>query len=51
MRQNATGPGRPGREDQLSLTGMAAEAIGWDYQELCVNIVNQAIPVEDLFAA
>lgn len=46
--QNATGTGRPGREDQLSLIGMAAQAIGWDYQELSVNILNQAVPIERL---
>lgn len=29
-----TGPGRPGREDQLSLSGMAAAAAGMRYGDL-----------------
>jgi hypothetical protein len=29
-----TGPGRPGREDQGSLTAIAAAALGWDYETL-----------------
>jgi hypothetical protein len=32
--QNLTGPGRPGREDQASLTTLAAEELGWDYRKL-----------------
>lgn len=31
MAQNITGPGRPGRDDQTSLMGLAAESMGWDY--------------------
>ncbi|KAJ5596536.1 D-alanine--D-alanine ligase [Penicillium hetheringtonii] len=31
MKPNITGPGRPGREDQTSLMGLAAESLGWDY--------------------
>ncbi|KAM0197075.1 hypothetical protein ACHAPI_005296 [Fusarium lateritium] len=38
--QNMTGPGRPGREDQASLTLLAAEALGWDYQELLRRILS-----------
>lgn len=34
-----TGPGRPGRENQASLTAMAATAIGWDYGTLLQNIL------------
>ncbi|KKY39191.1 putative d-alanine ligase [Diaporthe ampelina] len=34
MKPNMTGPGRPGRDDQASLTMMAASALGWDYKEL-----------------
>ncbi|OCF31438.1 hypothetical protein I317_07705 [Kwoniella heveanensis CBS 569] len=42
MKPNATGPGRPGRDEQASLTTMAAEEIGWDYQALITNILRQA---------
>ncbi|GFZ48773.1 hypothetical protein JCM24511_06522 [Saitozyma sp. JCM 24511] len=48
MKPNATGPGRPGREEQASLTTMAAEMIGWDYGELIVNILRQARLVSDV---
>lgn len=34
-----TGPGRPGRDDQASLTMMAASALGWDYKELLRQIL------------
>lgn len=37
-----TGPGRPGREDQASLTVMAAEALGWSYERLLVEILSSA---------
>ena len=40
--QNMTGPGRPSREDQASLTAMAAAAIGWDYGTLLQNILVSA---------
>lgn len=40
MTQNMTGPGRPGREDQASLTAIAAAAaMGWDYGTLLQNIL------------
>lgn len=29
-----TGPGRPGREDQSSLTALAAAGLGWNYKQL-----------------
>lgn len=32
--QNMTGPGRPGREDQASLTALAASRLSWDYSRL-----------------
>jgi hypothetical protein len=35
-----TGRGRPGREDQDSLTAIAAAAIGWDYAALLQNILS-----------
>ncbi|KAL4910508.1 hypothetical protein BDW74DRAFT_184417 [Aspergillus multicolor] len=42
MKPNMTGPGRPGREDQASLTAMAAAALGWDYGTLLENILGGA---------
>lgn len=43
--QNMTGPGRPGREDQASLTAIAAEAMGWDYGTLLQRILESAQPL------
>lgn len=43
-----TGPGRPGREDQASLIGMAAEAIGWDYPRLLQEILSGACTLREL---
>ena len=34
MKPNMTGPGRPGREDQDSLSAIAARAVGWGYVDL-----------------
>ncbi|KAJ5156309.1 hypothetical protein N7492_009112 [Penicillium capsulatum] len=45
MKPNMTGPGRPGREDQASLTAMAAFAIGWDYGTLLQKILASATPL------
>ena len=45
-----TGPGRPGREDQASLTAMAAEALGWDYAMLLRNVLGTARPLGELRA-
>ncbi|KAL4922606.1 hypothetical protein BDW62DRAFT_256 [Aspergillus aurantiobrunneus] len=42
MKPNMTGPGRPGREDQASLTAIAASAMGWDYGTLLENILRGA---------
>ncbi|KAJ5354186.1 ATP-grasp fold subdomain 1 [Penicillium brevicompactum] len=39
MKPNMTGPGRPGREDQASLTALAAAGCGWDYQSLLEHIL------------
>ncbi|KAF2182382.1 glutathione synthetase ATP-binding domain-like protein [Zopfia rhizophila CBS 207.26] len=39
---NMTGPGRPGREDQASLTAIAAKALGWDYGKLLKEILASA---------
>ena len=40
-----TGPGRPGREDQASLTALAATAIGWDYATLLEKILASSAPL------
>jgi hypothetical protein len=42
MKPNMTGPGRPGREQQDSLSGLAARAIGWSYADLLLNMLTQA---------
>jgi hypothetical protein len=41
-----TGPGRPGREDQASLTAIAAAAMGWDYGTLLQHILESAQPLD-----
>ncbi|KAH7078031.1 hypothetical protein BKA63DRAFT_509538 [Paraphoma chrysanthemicola] len=48
MKPNMTGPGRPGRENQSSLTAMAAEAAGWDYCRLLQEIISSAIGLRTL---
>ncbi|GAQ02689.1 hypothetical protein ALT_0010 [Aspergillus lentulus] len=45
MKPNMTGPGRPGREDQASLTAIAAAAMGWDYGTLLQKILAGAQPL------
>ncbi|KAI1762443.1 glutathione synthetase ATP-binding domain-like protein [Hypoxylon sp. FL1150] len=50
MKPNMTGPGRPGRDDQASLTLMAASALGWDYQQLLRQILSTSRPLKDLKA-
>ncbi|MDB0573626.1 biotin carboxylase [Ralstonia solanacearum] len=42
MKPNMTGAGRPGREDQDSLSALAARAVGWDYRELLVRMMGAA---------
>jgi len=42
MKPNMTGAGRPGREDQDSLSAIAARAVGWSYAELLVRMVEGA---------
>jgi D-alanine-D-alanine ligase-like ATP-grasp enzyme len=42
MKPNMTGPGRPCRDDQDSLTAIAARAIGWTYQDLLLNMLGNA---------
>lgn len=42
-----TGPGRPGREDQASLSAIAAAGMGWDYPMLLENILKGAQALSD----
>lgn len=42
MKPNMTGPGRPGRENQDSLSALAARAIGWDYADLLETMLRQS---------
>lgn len=42
MKPNMTGPGRPGREDQDSLSALAARSIGWSYTELLLTMLDHA---------
>lgn len=39
MKPNMTGAGRPGRDDQDSLSALAARAIGWSYEDFLENIL------------
>lgn len=48
MKPNQTGPGRPGREDQASLTAMAATKLGWDYGALLMHILGSAPTLKEL---
>jgi hypothetical protein len=43
--QNMTGPGRPGREEQASLTALAAAQLGWDYERLLLEMLSTAVPL------
>jgi hypothetical protein len=42
LKPNLTGAGRPGRDDQDSLTTMAARELGWSYGDLLINMLRQA---------
>ena len=48
LKPNMTGPGRPEREDQASLTAMAAQRLGWNYPELLKQILGSAKTLEHL---
>ncbi|KAH6655686.1 D-alanine--D-alanine ligase [Truncatella angustata] len=48
MKPNMTGPGRPGREDQASLTAIAANGLGWDYAMLLRHILDSARTLYEL---
>ena len=39
MKPNMTGPGRPGRADQQSLSAIAARAEGWSYTDLLLAML------------
>lgn len=43
-----TGRGRPGRDEQASLTLLAAAALGWDYKELLRQILGTSYTLEAL---
>ncbi|KAI0441144.1 hypothetical protein F4803DRAFT_437423 [Xylaria telfairii] len=42
LKPNMTGPGRPGRSDQASLTALAAAGLGWDYPTLLMQLLASA---------
>lgn len=48
MKPNMTGPGRPGRENQASLTTLAAAEHGWNYPSLLKHILSTATPLGSL---
>lgn len=50
MKPNMTAPGRPGRDDQASLTAMAAAGLGWTAADLLRNILGTASTLEELRA-
>ena len=41
MKPNMTGASRPHRQDQDSLTALAARKIGWNFDDLILNMFNQ----------
>ena len=42
MKPNMTGAGRPGRNDQDSLSAIGAKGVGWDYADLLMAMLNYA---------
>lgn len=48
MKPNMTGSGRPGRDEQSSLTAMAAERLGWSYGQLLKHMLGSAQTLETL---
>ncbi|KAH8587487.1 hypothetical protein B0O99DRAFT_656406 [Bisporella sp. PMI_857] len=48
MKPNMTGPGRPGREDQASLTALAAAGLGWDYSKLLRHMLHSSCTLRQL---
>ena len=45
-----TGPGRPGRDDQSSLTALAASALGWNYANLLEHVLGTSCSLQKLRA-
>jgi len=43
-----TGPGRPGRDQQASLTAIAAAQLGWDYPRLLLEMLTAAVLLHDM---
>lgn len=43
-----TGPGRPGRDDQASLTLLAAQALGWDFSRLLEETLKTSQTIQEL---
>lgn len=48
MKPNMTAPGRPGRDNQASLTLLAAEGLGWTPGDLIRNILDTANTLQEL---
>jgi D-alanine-D-alanine ligase-like ATP-grasp enzyme len=48
MKPNMTGPGRPGRDNQASLTAIAAAQLGWDYPRLLCEMLQSALSLRRL---
>ncbi|KAH6625209.1 hypothetical protein C7974DRAFT_313945 [Boeremia exigua] len=48
MKPNMTGPGRPGREQQASLTALAAAGLGWNYPTLLMHLLESSSTLHDL---
>ncbi|RYN24246.1 hypothetical protein AA0114_g12789 [Alternaria tenuissima] len=48
MKPNMTGPGRPRREQQASLTALAATGLGWDYPTLLLKMLGSSSSLHDL---
>ncbi|WP_347261549.1 hypothetical protein [Rudaea sp.] len=46
MKPNMTGAGRPGREDQDSLSTIAARALGWSFTDLLTAMLRNAWRIE-----
>lgn len=42
MKPNMTGAGRPGRDDQDSLSAIAARAVGWRFEDLLTEMLDDA---------
>jgi hypothetical protein len=47
MKPNMTGPSRPLRQNEDSLILLAARKIGWNYEDLLHNMLNQSWKAND----